>query len=234
FRRVQYLRSLSRVGSRRTRRDHPDQYGQSLPTVDTNTQRPHPALTSDGGRGEAPRRPLLMESSVAPLMRPIHLMWLNSVAGSPIFSNRVRIRLLRLGGVEAGSCGIWPHLRFVGGHDVRIGDGVFFNSGVTLDARAHIELGRNVAIGPGALLITSSHRIGPPNHRAGAGEPVFAPIRVGEGCWIGAGAVILGGVTIGRGCIIGAGAVVNHDCEPNGLYTGVPARRKQDLPEGLF
>jgi maltose O-acetyltransferase len=172
---------------------------------------------------------LLSESSVAPIMRPARLTWLNTVAGSPIFSNRVRIRLLRLGGVDTGRCGIWPHLRFVGGHDVKISDGVFINSGVVFDARAHIELGHNVAIGPGALLITSTHQVGPATHRAGGGTPVFAPITVEEGCWIGAGAIVLGGVTIGRGCIIGAGAVVTHDCEPNGLYVGVPACRKQDL-----
>jgi maltose O-acetyltransferase len=135
-----------------------------------------------------------------------------------------------MAGVDVGRCGIWPHIRFVGGHDLRVGDGVFINSGVVFDARAHIELGRNVAIGPSALFVTSSHLIGPSRQRAGeGGAPVFAPITVEEGCWIGAGAVILGGVTIGRGCVIGAGAVVNEDCESNGLYVGVPARRRQDL-----
>jgi maltose O-acetyltransferase len=110
---------------------------------------------------------------------------------------------------------------------VRISDGVFINSGVVFDARAHVEVGPNVAIGPSVHFITSSHQIGPPGHRAGEG--VFAPITVEEGCWIGAGAIILGGVTIGCGCVIGAGAVVNQNCESNGLYVGIPARRRQDL-----
>jgi maltose O-acetyltransferase len=37
-------------------------------------------------------------------------------------------------------------------------------------------------------------------------------------------------VTVGDGCVIAAGAVVAKDCEPNGLYVGVPARRARDLP----
>jgi acetyltransferase-like isoleucine patch superfamily enzyme len=37
------------------------------------------------------------------------------------------------------------------------------------------------------------------------------------------------GVNVGSGCIIAAGALVVRDCEPNGLYAGVPAKRIKDL-----
>jgi maltose O-acetyltransferase len=121
-------------------------------------------------------------------------------------------------------------VRFVGGCDVSIGDFSFVSSGVVFDARAHIEVGTRVAIGPNAMLLTSTHEIGPSDHRAGGGYAKFAPIVVEDGCWIGAGAIILPGVTVGRGCIVGAGAVVTKDCEPDGLYTGVPATRKRNLP----
>jgi acetyltransferase-like isoleucine patch superfamily enzyme len=30
-------------------------------------------------------------------------------------------------------------------------------------------------------------------------------------------------------CVVAAGAVVTGDCEPDGLYAGVPARRVRDL-----
>jgi maltose O-acetyltransferase len=109
-------------------------------------------------------------------------------------------------------------------------DGVFVNVGVLFDARAHIDLGPNVAVGPGVQFLTSSHPMGPPDFRAGEGQVEIAPIVVGEGSWIGGGAIILGGVTIGPGCVIGAGAVVADDCQPHGLYVGVPAQRKRDLP----
>lgn len=170
----------------------------------------------------------LAATSVPDLLCGLKLAWLNTVVASPVFSTRVRVRLLRLSGVDARICGVWPHVRFVGGQNVTFADGVFVNSGVVFDARAEIELGPNVAVGPGAQFITSSHHLGSPDRRAA--DEVFAPIVVEPGCWIGAGAIILGGVRIGRGCVIGAGAVVTRDCEPNGLYVGIPARRQRDLP----
>lgn len=173
----------------------------------------------------------LPESAVAPIAAPYKLAWLNTVVASPLWSTRVRVRLLRWSGLDVGRCGVWPHIMFVGGHDVRFADGVFVNSGVVFDARSHIDLGPNVAVGPRAQFITSSHPVGAPTHRAGNGRCQFGPITVGEGCWIGAGAIVLGGVRIGSGCIVGAGAVVLESCDANGLYVGVPARRKADLSE---
>ncbi|MFJ6374559.1 DapH/DapD/GlmU-related protein [Pseudarthrobacter oxydans] len=75
--------------------------------------------------------------------------------------------------------------------------------------------------------VTSSHRIGSRERRAGAATS--APITVGDGVWIGAAAVVLPGVTIGEGVIVAAGAVVTSDCAPNGVYAGVPARRVKEL-----
>ena len=165
-------------------------------------------------------------------MNSLRLTWLNVVAASPIFSTRVRGFLLRRGGVDVRGAGVFPHVKFVSGHDVTLRHEAFINVGVLFDAGAHVDLGPRVAVGPGAQFLTSSHPLGLSRHRAGGGETKMAPIVVEEGCWIGAGAIILAGVTIGRGCVIGAGAVVLQDCEPNGLYVGVPATRKRDLPDG--
>ena len=74
---------------------------------------------------------------------------------------------------------------------------------------------------------TWTHEIGPEAQRAGPTS--VRPVTIADGCWIGARATILPGVTVGRGCIVAAGAVVSGDCEPNGLYAGVPAVRKRDL-----
>jgi maltose O-acetyltransferase len=177
----------------------------------------------EGGVGrKSPSRP----------MNSMRLTWLNIVSASPIFSTRVRARLLRLGGVDVRGAGVFPHVKFVSGHDVTLRHEAFVNVGVLFDARAHIDLGPRVAVGPGAQFLTSSHPLGLSRHRAGGGDIEIAPIVVEEGCWIGAGAIILAGVTIGRGCVIGAGAVVLKDCQPNGLYVGVPASRKSDLSDG--
>jgi maltose O-acetyltransferase len=175
----------------------------------------------------------LDEKSVRAPLGGLKLAWLNNLVAHPALSTRVRIRLMRLSGIDVGLCGVgvWPSVRFLGGHDVTFADGVFVNSGVVFDARARIELGVNVAVGPSVQFITSSHGLGSSKHRAGNGTPVFAPIVVEEGCWIGAGAIVLGGVRVGHGCVIGAGAVVTRDCAPNGLYVGIPAHRERDLPD---
>jgi len=50
-------------------------------------------------------------------------------------------------------------------------------------------------------------------------------VEIGNNVFIGMNAVITRGVTIGDNVIIGAGSVVTKDCESDGVYAGVPAKR---------
>ena len=50
-------------------------------------------------------------------------------------------------------------------------------------------------------------------------------IVIGDDVWIGYGAQIMPGVKVGDGCVIGAGAIVTKDCDPYGVYVGVPAKK---------
>lgn len=125
-----------------------------------------------------------------------------------------------------GWCAIMPG-GWYGGTKVTIGRDSTINYGVFFDSSAQVTIGRRCDIGMQVMFCTGTHKIGGPNRRAGDSLP--APISVGEGTWIGARAIVLPGVKIGDGCIIGAGAVVAADCEPHGVYAGVPARRIRDL-----
>jgi acetyltransferase-like isoleucine patch superfamily enzyme len=145
----------------------------------------------------------------------------------------MRARLLRVLGVRViGGARVYPWIRFAGGVEhLEIGRGSFVNVNLTVGANADIVLGDRVHLGPAVSLLPTSHEIGPSGQRAGA--PTAAPIRIGNGAWLGAGVTVLGGVTIGAGCVIAAGAVVNGDTEPDTLYGGVPARligRLDSLP----
>lgn len=151
------------------------------------------------------------------------------VQSSPFVPVWLRILLLLAAGARVWGAGIYSGCHF-GGKDIRMGVGTFVNRGVLFDGTAPITLGRQVGIGHGAKLITSTHEIGPSGGRVGRIH--HRPITIDDGSWIGAGAIVLPGVTIGRGCIVGAGAVVTRDCEPDGLYVGNPARRVRDLPVG--
>ncbi|WP_319801222.1 acyltransferase [Arthrobacter sp. VKM Ac-2550] len=122
----------------------------------------------------------------------------------------------------------------ISNQNVSVGRGSYLNHGVLLGGSAAIRIGEKVAIGHDAMIITSTHEVGPSSCRAGSGVSVEKPVTIGSGTWIGARALILPGVNIGPGCVIAAGAVVNKDCQPDGLYAGVPAKRIEDLQERIL
>jgi len=112
---------------------------------------------------------------------------------------------------------------------ITIGDRVFINSGAIVFSVLEVTIGNDVALANEAYLMdTDSHGL--------EGRPVKeAPVRIGDGSWIGARAVILPGVTIGRRCVVAAGAVVSRDVPDDTLVAGNPARVVRDLvyPDGV-
>lgn len=111
---------------------------------------------------------------------------------------------------------------------IRIGDRVFINVGTSIISVEEVVIGNDVAFGAEVYLIDSdSHGVEGRDHKQ-------APVRVGDGTWIGARAVILQGVTIGRRVVVAAGAVVNRDVPDDCLVAGNPARvvRRLEYPDG--
>lgn len=135
--------------------------------------------------------------------------------------------LLQIYGIGADTVWIWPGC-FFDGRSVTIGRDTIIMSHCFFDSFAPITIGSSSGVGPDVAFITSTHQLGTSERRFS--EPAYGlPIKVGDGVWIGARATILPGVTIGNGCVIAAGAVVRTDCDPDGLYAGVPARRLRDI-----
>jgi acetyltransferase-like isoleucine patch superfamily enzyme len=116
----------------------------------------------------------------------------------------------------------------VRGRRLSVGRGTTFNYRCVIECREQVTIGERCGIGIGVLILTSFHDVSDPRVRAGVG--VRAPVRIGDGVAIASNTVVLPGVTIGDGVSTAAGAVILHDCEPHGLYAGVPAVRKRDLP----
>jgi maltose O-acetyltransferase len=160
------------------------------------------------------------------LVRDVLVNWL---LASPLIARRVRRIGLRAWGVEvAADCDPFFGLRFTSNlvtfeHGSSARDCFFDNPG------ARVTIGRNARVGGGTAFLTRGHPIGSSHQRRHGHGDIDEAITVGEGCWIGYGVTVLGGVTIGTGCVIAAGCVVTRDCEPNGLYGGVPAKRIRDL-----
>ncbi len=93
---------------------------------------------------------------------------------------------------------------------------------------SNVDIGDFVVVGANAVLshdcvIDAFAMVAP-------GATVLGNVVAGARSWIGAGATIVQGSSIlarriGAGAVIGAGAAVTEDCEPDGVYVGVPARR---------
>lgn len=106
------------------------------------------------------------------------------------------------------------------GRNIRLGRDVFINAGCKFQDQGGIYLGDRVLVGQNVVLATLNHGMEP--SRRGDLHP--APIRIGNGVWIGANATVLPGVTIGDGAVVAAGAVVTRDVPPLTVVGGVPAR----------
>lgn len=155
----------------------------------------------------------------------------NGIAQSVLVPRQVRGLILRPFGIRLGRARMEGR-GFIGTGRLCVGSGSYLNYGCFLDPSAGITIGERVSIGPECMFITSSHDIGSTRDSRTSrlpGTEVKAGIVVESDVWLGARVTILPGVRIGAGCVVGAGAVVVSDCDSDGLYVGVPARRVKDL-----
>jgi len=96
-----------------------------------------------------------------------------------------------------------------------------------LDLSDQLTIGDRVNIEAGVMILTSTHTLDFPAHRAG--PLILSPVTIGSGAWLRARCIILPGVKIGAGAVVEAGAVVNKDVEVNTRVGGVPAAKLEVL-----
>lgn len=136
---------------------------------------------------------------------------------------------------------------------IRVGDFVFIDHHVTLDAMAgEIVIGRRIHIAPYAIIAGAggvylddyaavgafariySHSEAPLDGKRMSGPMipesmkgmVTAPVRLEKDALVGTGAVLLPGVTLGEGAIVAANSLVpaHTTIPPWSIYAGVPAK----------
>jgi maltose O-acetyltransferase len=168
---------------------------------------------------------------------PRWAFWTASARLLPDYTlSRVRAQLFRLGGcdLEQG-VGLQGRLVLIGpgrrARRLHVAAGAMIGPGVTFGLDADITIGRNVAIGPHAVLYTGTHAIGYGSRRMQL-NVVARPILVEDGVWVGMRSLILPGITLGRGSVVAAGAVVTESVPPNCLVAGNPATVRETLPFG--
>jgi acetyltransferase-like isoleucine patch superfamily enzyme len=119
---------------------------------------------------------------------------------------------------------------------VRIGDRVAIRPYCTISAAQSIVIEDDVVIAAFTTLIDSDHtwRDGYPNVLHNPLET--APVRVGQGSWIGERVGVLRGSTVGRFCVIGSNSVVRGSIPDFSVAVGAPARvvgRTRVGPDGV-
>lgn len=119
---------------------------------------------------------------------------------------------------------ITNNFRIVSGARIAVNDSAklsiksgFMNFNSTIICEEKIDIGDDVAIGPGVVIRDGdAHTINDQINKK--------PIVIGNHVWIGTNAQILKGVHIGDNSIIAAGSIVTKDVEANTLVAGVPAK----------
>jgi acetyltransferase-like isoleucine patch superfamily enzyme len=104
---------------------------------------------------------------------------------------------------------------------VSLGSHIYINQQCLISSGVTIE--DHVGIGYKTLIFGDSRQLTDNSH-CRAGVSTMEPVLICKGAFIGARVTILPGVTIGQGAIIAAGSVVIHDCQPDTLYAGIPAK----------
>lgn len=121
---------------------------------------------------------------------------------------------------------VFPPLRSDFGKGLRLGAGVFINSGCAFQDQGGITIGDRCLIGHNAVITTLNHDMDP----AQRGDMHPAPVVLGDDVWLGANVTILPGVTIGDGAVVGAASTVTKDVPAGAVVVGTPARQVSSVP----
>tara|TARA_R110000796_G_scaffold71409_5_gene162200 strand:- start:69075 stop:69644 length:570 start_codon:yes stop_codon:yes gene_type:complete len=107
------------------------------------------------------------------------------------------------------------------GH-VEVGENTWIGPYTAIDGTGGVKIGSFCSISSGVQIV--SHDTVKWALSGGKAEYEYAPIEIGDNCFIGTNAMITKGVMIGDHCLIGAGAVVTKNIPNNSIVFGVPAK----------
>lgn len=163
------------------------------------------------------------------MIKKIKKWLMNDIASLEIMPSKIRIEILNKCGAHIRASRILPKCYFAG-TNLKIGRGTTINFFNKFDSEySSITIGENVGIGMNNLFLTTSHKLGMQDKRAG--KTVHSPIVIEDNCWLGSNIVVCPGVTIKKGCVIASGSVITENCLSNGFYAGVPAKLKRIIDE---
>jgi len=110
------------------------------------------------------------------------------------------------------------NVRFNFGQNIEVGDDVFINRGVFLDAKGGIVIGNFVGLAEGSEIYTHNHSESDHTKRE------YDKVEIKDFAMVLTDAVILPGVIVNEQAIVAAKALVTKDVEPNMVVAGIPAK----------
>lgn len=176
--------------------------------------------TTSKGSESAARQALSMRARLGPVFGG--LVRYMSIRSGKIPIHQVRMWLLRRVFLMniAENAVIYMGYEFRHPHKIRIGKGAIIGNDAMLDGRFGIHIGESVNLSSGVWIWTEQHDPNDPDFGTKKGR-----VTVGDRAWVSSRVTLLPGVTVGEGAVIAAGAVVVKDCEPYGIYGGIPAKK---------
>jgi len=112
---------------------------------------------------------------------------------------------------------------------IEVGDDVSIGAGsILMASESKIIIGNKVMFGPNVMVIGGDHNtsvVGRFMYDVKEKRPEDdLDVIIEDDVWVGSGATILKGVKVGRGSVIAAGAVVNREVLPYTIVGGIPAK----------
>lgn len=135
-----------------------------------------------------------------------------------------KIRLLRLFGAKIGKgVNIKPRVHVKYPWNLNIGEFTWIGEDVWIDNLVKVDIGSNVCLSQGAMLLTGNH-----NYKKTTFDLMVGEIVLSEGVWIGAKAVVCPGVTCHEHSVLSVGSIANGDLEARSIYQGNPAQKVKE------
>lgn len=136
-----------------------------------------------------------------------------------LWPNGLKCFLLRLYGAQVGKgVVIKPNVNIKYPWFLSIGNFVWIGEDVWIDNLGGVQIGDNVCVSQGALLLSGNH-----DYKSVTFDLIVKEIIIESGAWIGAKSTVVQGLTVGSHAVLSVGSVATSNLSPNGIYQGVPA-----------
>lgn len=131
-----------------------------------------------------------------------------------------KVFLLKLFGTELGeNVIIKPYVNIKYPWNLVIGSNVWIGENVWIDSLDKVQIGNNVCLSQGALLLCGNH-----DYKKSTFDLITGKIILEDGVWIGAKSVVCGNVICHSHSVLSVSSVATKNLEPYQIYRGNPAQ----------